>query len=142
MMDNEYEVIYVDKPEEAAWEIIGRGLQNFNIQHAGAENFQRLCFALRAPNQELVGGTLGEIYWDWLHIDLMWIKEELRGHGYGHRLLVAIEDEARQRGANYVFLDTFSFQAPEFYQQHGYRLFGELPNFPAGHTRFFFMKEL
>lgn len=141
-MDKEYEIVYIDKPEEAAWEIIGKGLQNFNIQQAGEEKFQRLCFALRSPDQEIVGGALGEIYWDWFHLDLMWIKDELRGHGYGHRLLSAIEDEARKRGVKNVFLDTFSFQAPSFYIQHGYRVFGELPGFPSGHHRFFLTKEL
>ena len=142
MKDNEYKIVYVDKPEEAAWGIIGKGLQNFNVQQAGEENFKRICFALLSPNQEIIGGILGEIFWDWLHIDLMWINDELRGQGYGHRLLLAIEAEAREQGAKNAFLDTFSFQAPEFYKQHGYRVFGELPGFPSGHQRFFLTKEL
>lgn len=141
-MDKEYEIVYVDKPEEAAWGIIGKGLQNFNVQQAGEEKFQRLCFALRSPDQEIAGGALGEIYWDWFHLDLMWIKDELRGLGYGHRLLLAIEDEARKCGAKNVFLDTFSFQAPQFYIQHGYRVFGELAGFPSGHQRLFLTKGL
>jgi GNAT superfamily N-acetyltransferase len=141
-MDKEYEIVYVEKPEEAAWGIIGKGIRNFNVQQAGDQKFQRLCFALRSPDQEIFGGCLGEIHWDWLHLDLLWIKEELRGQGYGHRLLVAIEDEARRRGAKNVFLDTFSFQAPDFYKQHGYRVFGILPEFPPGHQRFFLRKEL
>jgi GNAT superfamily N-acetyltransferase len=141
-MDGEYQIIYVDKPEESAWGIIGHGLQNYNIQQAGDEKFQRLCFALYAPDQEIVGGVLGEIFWDWLHIDLLWIKEELRGHGYGHRLLAAVEAEARLRGAKSVFLDTFSFQAPDFYKRYGYQVFGVLDEFPTGHQRYFLRKEL
>jgi GNAT superfamily N-acetyltransferase len=141
-MDDEYEIIYVAKPEESVWGIIGKSLQEFNIQHAGDENFRRLCFALRSPDQEIVGGALGEIYWDWLHLDLMWVKDELRGHGFGHRLLLAIEAEARKHGARNVFLDTFSFQAPEFYKQQGYRVFGELPGFPSGYCRLFLTKSL
>lgn len=45
-MDKEFELVYIDKPEEAAWGIIGKGLQNFNVQQASEEKFQRLCFAL------------------------------------------------------------------------------------------------
>lgn len=142
MKDNEYKIVKVEKPEEAAWGIIGRGLQNFNIQQAGEENFKRICFALLSPDQEIIGGVLGEIFWDWLHIDLMWIKDESRGQGYGHRLLSAIEDQAREHGAKNAFLDTFSFQAPEFYKKHGYRVFGELSGFPSGHQRIFLMKVL
>lgn len=47
-----------------------------------------------------------------------------------------------KRGCQYAYLDTFSFQAPEFYQKRGYVIFGELPNFPEGHHRFFLKKEL
>ncbi len=122
--------------------IIGRGLHDFNIEQAGDNKFQRICFALQTPDQEIVGGVLGEVYWEWFYMDLLWVKEDLRGHGHGHRLLMAAEEEARQRGAKNVYLDTFSFQAPDFYQQHGYQVFGELPDFPPGHTRYFLTKIL
>lgn len=141
-MDAEYQIVYVDHPEESAWGIIGRGLSQYNTQQTGDEKFQRLCFVLKAPDQEIAGSVLGELYWNWLHIDLLWLKDEFRGRGYGHRLLTLIEDEARQRGAQDVYLDTFSFQAPDFYKQHGYQVFGELEDFPPGHQRYFLTKRL
>ncbi|MBE0411337.1 MAG: GNAT family N-acetyltransferase [Anaerolineales bacterium] len=142
MMDDQYKIVFIEKPGESVWGIIGKGIRNFNLQHAGEKNSKRLCFAILTPTQEIFGGVLGEISWDWLHIDLMWIKDELRGHGFGHRLLLAIEDEARRQGAKNAFLDTFSFQAPEFYKQHGYRVFGELSGFPSGYQRIFLTKGL
>jgi hypothetical protein len=51
-------------------------------------------------------------------------------------------EEARWRGARNAYLDTFSFQAPDFYQRHGYRVFGELVDFPPGHTRYYMTKQL
>lgn len=141
-MSEDYKIIYVEKPEESAWGIIGQGISQYNKQQAGDDNFQRLCFVLLASDQEIVGGVLGEIYWNWFHLDLLWVKDDLRGHGYGHRLLIAAEDEARQRGAMNVFLDTFSFQAPDFYKKHGYQIFGELQDFPLGHQRYFLTKQL
>lgn len=141
-MDEDIRIVFVEKPEESAWGIIGGGLQEYNVHHAGEEKFQRLCFVAQTIEQEIVAGALGEIYWDWFHLDLMWVRDDLRGRGYGQRLLLAIEEEARQRGAKNVFLDTFSFQAPGFYTRHGYQVFGELPGFPAGHTRFFMTKSL
>jgi GNAT superfamily N-acetyltransferase len=72
----------------------------------------------------------------------MWIKEELRGCGYGHKLLLAAEQEARQRGARNAYLDTFSFQAPDFYKKHGYQVFGVLKDFPDGHQRIYLTKQL
>jgi GNAT superfamily N-acetyltransferase len=141
-VDKEYSIVYVEKPEQSAWGIIGHGISDYNKQQAGDANGQRICFVLQGPDLEIAGGVIGVIYWDWLYVDLMWIKDELRGHGYGHRLLTLIEDEARQCGAKNVYLDTFSFQAPNFYKQHGYHVFGELQNFPFGHQRYFLTKQL
>ena len=141
-MDEEYHIVYVDKPEQSAWGIIGQGISNYNEQQAGDNKFQRLCFVLHAPDQEIAGGVIGATYWDWFYLDLLWVKDELRGRGYGHHLLTHAEDEARQRGAKYVYLDTFSFRAPDFYKQHGYQVFGELEDFPPGHQRYFLTKQL
>jgi N-acetylglutamate synthase-like GNAT family acetyltransferase len=141
-MSEEYKIVRVDKPEESVWGIIGRGISNYNKQQAGEDHFQRLCFALYVSDREIAGGILGEIYWDWFHLDLLWVKDELRGHGYGHRLLMAAENEARQCDAKNVFLNTFSFQAPDFYKKHGYQVFGELKDFPPGHQRYYLSKQL
>ncbi|MCP4361508.1 MAG: GNAT family N-acetyltransferase [Chloroflexi bacterium] len=141
-MKTEYNIAYVEKPEESAWGIIGRGLHQYNEKLAGDNKFQRLCFVVQSPDEEIVGGVMAELYWGWLYIDLMWIEEKLRGHGYGHRLLTQIEDEARKRGAKNVYLDTFSFQALDFYKQHGYQILTELQDFPVGHQRYFLGKPL
>ena len=141
-MDQEYQIAYVEKPEESAWGIIGRGIHDYNEQQAGDGKFQRICFALTGPDQGIAGGVIAAMYWNWLYIDLLWVKEELRGCGYGHRLLEMAEEEGRKRGAENAYLDTFSFQAPEFYKRHGYQVFGQLDDFPADHKRFFFMKHL
>jgi len=141
-MDKVYQIAYVEKPEESAWGIIGQGVGAYNKEQAGDNAFQRLCYVLQAPDQDIVGGVIAETYWDWLFIDLLWVQEDLRGHGFGHRLLTLAEEEARKRGAKNAYLDTFSFQAPDFYAQHGYQVFGELQDFPPGHKRSFFTKQL
>lgn len=141
-MTEEYQIEYEVDPEKTAWGIIGHGLHYFNEAQVGDNKFQRLCYVVRAKDQTILGGIFCATYWDWLYIDLLWLPDELRGRGYGHRLLTLAEEEARRRGAKNAYLDTFSFQAPEFYKQHGYRVFGELPEFPAGHRRYFFTKEL
>jgi ribosomal protein S18 acetylase RimI-like enzyme len=139
IMDEGYQIVYIEQP---AWEIIGGGITDYNTQQAGDDEGKNLCFVLRSPDQEIAGGVIGATYWNWLYINLMWIKEEFRGRGFGHQLLTLAEQEARQRGAEYAYLDTFSFQAPGFYKKHGYEVFGELNNFPPGHQRYFLRKQL
>ena len=141
-MDSKYKIIYEDKPEDSAWGIIGRGVGGYNKEQAGDNNFQRLCFVLKDPEGEVVGGILGETYWNWFYLDLLWVSEELRRQGYGTQLLKIAEEEARVRGAKNAYLDTFSFQAPEFYYKNGYQVFGELSDYPPGNTRYFLTKTL
>lgn len=141
-MVEDYHIRNVDKLDDSIWEVLGGGIQKYNTQLVGAENGKRLCFVLYAPDQSIAGGVIGETHWGWLYISLLFVKEELRGHGYGQRLLTLAEEEARQRGTKNVYLDIFSFQAPEFYKKHGYQVFGELNDFPAGHQRFYLTKEL
>lgn len=138
-MEDAYTIDYAEQPP---WGIIGGAITEYNAAQAGDDHGENLCFVLRGPDEEIVGGVIGATYWDWLYINLMWVKEELRGCGYGSQLLKLAEEKGFQRGARHAHLDTFSFQAPGFYEKHGYRVFGELADFPAGHRRFFMVKEL
>ncbi|MCW2756938.1 MAG: streptothricin acetyltransferase [Nocardioidaceae bacterium] len=70
---------------------------------------------------ELAAGISG---WSWgiaAGIGLTWVREESRGDGLGARLLNEFETEAAARGCTHVFVTSFTFQAPGFYERHGYR---------------------
>ncbi len=141
-MDGANSFVKVDEPGEAEWRTIGQGINSYNTQKTGVEDFSHVCFVLREPDETIVAGVIGQTYWGWLHVDLLWVKEELRGRGYGRELLAMAEQEARERGVGHAYLDTFSFQALDFYRRHGYEIFGELPDFPLGHQRYFLAKQL
>jgi ribosomal protein S18 acetylase RimI-like enzyme len=53
-----------------------------------------------------------------LYIDVLWVKEESRGDGYGSALLEEMEKIAKEKGCKLVHLDTFDFQAKDFYERH------------------------
>jgi GNAT superfamily N-acetyltransferase len=80
--------------------------------------------------------------WQWLTIDWLWLEETVRGQGFGSQLLAIAEDEGRRRGCVNSYVETLSFQAPDFYQKHGYQIVGELQDFPAGHSRYYLRKSL
>ena len=126
-MHENYQIVSVEKPE---WGIIGGGIHNYNIQQAGEDHGQTMCFVIQGPDEEVVGGVIAATHWDWFYIDLIWIKEELA------------DDTARQLGARNAYLDTFSFQALDFYKKYGYQVFGELKDFPVGHQRYYLTKQL
>lgn len=103
-MTEEYPIIPIDNPEQSAWGIIGRSLGEYNRQQAGPDNARRICYVVQTPAGEIAGGVIAVTYWDWLFIDLMWLREDLRGHGYGGRLLALAEEAGRRYGATHAHL--------------------------------------
>jgi GNAT superfamily N-acetyltransferase len=97
---------------------------------------------LRDSAGHIVAGAYGRTNWNWLHISSVWVAEGERGKGFGRELILAIEAAAAQRGCRQAHLDTFSYQARPFYERLGYRVFGELEDYPPGHARFFLRKQL
>jgi GNAT superfamily N-acetyltransferase len=116
------------------------GLVSFNNSRAELEDYRPLAVFLRDDKARVVGGALGHTHWGWLFVSHLWVDESLRGSGHGEQILRAAEREAVARGCRHAHLDTFSFQARPFYERLGYELFGQLEDFPAGHTRYFLRK--
>jgi GNAT superfamily N-acetyltransferase len=71
-------------------------------------------------NGALVAGVSGWTWGDAAGISMTWVREDRRGTGVGATLLTAFEKEARRRGCTHAFVTSFTFQAPAFYQRHGY----------------------
>ncbi|MGT0196948.1 MULTISPECIES: GNAT family N-acetyltransferase [Burkholderia] len=76
----------------------------------------------------------------WLFVQWLWVAEHARGQGYASGLLVRAEQVAAERGCAAAWIDTFNPDAKRLYERFGYVVFGELADFPAGHTRYFLQK--
>jgi GNAT superfamily N-acetyltransferase len=129
-------------PAEEDLEAIRKGLHAFNTLNASDDHHQPLTLLLRDEHGALLGGLLGDTYWGWLHVAILWLEEKARRLGHGSRLLAAAEAEAVRRGCHHAHLDTMSFQALPFYEKHGYKVWGILEDMPIGHKRIFLSKEL
>lgn len=90
----------------------------------------------------IVGALVGQSVWDWLYIHLLWVNEARQGTGLGKRLMETAEMEAEKRGCTGLWVSTYSFQAPRFYEKLGYAPFGHIDDFPKGHVRHFYQKRL
>lgn len=87
-------------------------------------------------------GLTGETFGNWLCIKYLYVDEKLRGQGIGSKIMSAAEAEAKKRGCKYAFVDTFSFQAPEFYTKLGYQEVFALTEYPYTGARYYYTKEL
>lgn len=130
-----------DQAEEDSASIVD-GLHRFNLQYAEPEQYVPLKVFARNEMGVLVGGLLGETFWNWLHVDDLWVHESYRQAGVGKQLMARAEAEAIQRGCLHAYLDTLDFQAPDFYHKLGYTIWGVLDDFPPGHQRIFLKKDL
>jgi ribosomal protein S18 acetylase RimI-like enzyme len=136
---NEVQTSIQEYCSEQERELIVRALIRYNDTRAQSEDYRDL-FALARHNGELVGGLIGYTHWDWLFIKQLWVSEAFRRRGIGSNLLRAAEHESQDRGCLHAHCDTFDFQALPFYRVLGYRVFGRLDDYPAGHTRYFLQK--
>jgi GNAT superfamily N-acetyltransferase len=134
----------VPAPPQAYREAIGAALSAFNDRAIGGGPWPDgdLALGIADPSGAVVGGLWGRSYYHWMSVTLLFVPEALRGQGVGTRLLAMAEAEARAEGCVGIWLDTFSFQAPDFYPRHGYARFGAIADYPAPHGRHFFSKRL
>lgn len=101
-----------------------------------------LALALRDRRGRLVGGLAGYSLFGWLAVELLWVDPAARGVGHGGRLLAAAEAEALRRGCRRARLNTYSFQAPGFYERCGYTRTMTLDDTPRGHQSHTYVKAL
>ena len=133
----------VSQPTDADRDAIFLPLVAYNERHAGPSHYEPLAIRLRdSTTDRILGGLWGQLYYDWLFVELLFIPEEHRRRNIGSDLMSRAETVAREKRCVGVWLDTFSFQAPEFYRKLGYEAFAALSDYPTGSRRVFFRKLL
>ena len=117
-------------------------LDSFNIAATGARDRSEFSVKVTDDAGDLVGGLAA---WTWgglCGIDMVWIREDSRKDGWGSKILLAAEEEARRRGCDRVAVSSFTFQAPGFYQRHGYVETGRTRGIPGGNEDVHMFKSL
>lgn len=117
-------------------------LIEFNSRHVPNGTYEELNLVLKNDNDEVVAGLNGVMRWNWLDIDILWVSDYARGQGLGRRLLEEAERFARAKECTFIKLNTFSFQAPEFYKKFGYEVIAIIDNAPTGYKHYFYKKDL
>ncbi|MFN2190033.1 MAG: GNAT family N-acetyltransferase [Candidatus Promineifilaceae bacterium] len=124
---------------------LGRNLHSYNLSTVGPdEEATDLAIFIRERNGEMVAGGSGVLWGAVFELEKLWVDDSHQGKGIGSRLLKALEREVYQRGCTIIHTNTFSFQAPEFYQKQGYEPFGRVPGYGSkgAFEKVFLRKEL
>ncbi|WP_339254682.1 GNAT family N-acetyltransferase [Paenibacillus sp. FSL P2-0136] len=116
----------------------------FNLKHFPDElkgRYQAVNLLLKDSDGNVYGGLTGEICWNWLEVQYLYVDEDYRKFGYGKKLLLEAEKMAKEKKCDFIKLDTLSFQALDFYLKQGFEVFGTIHN-AGSHTHYYLKKEL
>ena len=126
---------------DALSSILRSKIVQFNAEHFDAQRLP-LGYKFTDEQGELVAGTSGCVFGNWLMISWLWCSDSARGKGLADKLLTALEQAAIELGATTAQLDTLDFQAKPFYEKRGYSVKYQLNNYPRSGTRYFMEKPL
>lgn len=138
-MDAKFEIC---DPTDAVREAILAPLMGFNAENGFPPDPQSVAITLCSSEGAIVGGLWGKTVYDWLSVEYLVVPEELRGGGFGTRLMAEAEGVALDRGCVGAWLTTFPFQAQGFYEKLGYEVFAALERSPRDNQRIFMRKSL
>jgi GNAT superfamily N-acetyltransferase len=116
-------------------------IYEFNANATGIAGGEMLALFVR-EDDAIVAGICGNTWGGTCELRQFWVDESRRHRGLGTKLYEAAEQEARRRGCTQIVLMTFSFQAPAFYQRHGFEIIATLDNHPHGHQNLLMCKRL
>ena len=121
---------------------IGDLIRAYNRSKREEVESEPLNLYLEDEKGNLMAGLVAETFGNWLEIEYLFVKEELRGQGIGSKLLQRAESEAKKRNCRFAFVNTYQFQAPDFYKRLGYKEVFTLQDYPYTGQRYYYQKDL
>ena len=134
--------VRLENIESQKSKVIGDLIRSYNRSKREAAESEPLNLYVEDDSGELMAGLVAETFGNWLEIEYLFVKEDLRGQGIGSKLLQQAESVAKKRNCRYVFVNTYQFQAPAFYQKQGYKKVFTLKDYPYTGQRHYYQKDL
>ena len=134
--------IRLDNTESQKAQEIENLIRSYNRSKREAAESEPLNLYVEDDSGQVMAGLVAETFGNWLEIEYLFVKEDLRGQGIGSQLLQQAESEAKNRNCRFAFVNTYQFQAPDFYKRHGYKEVLRLQDYPYTGQRHYYQKDL
>ena len=134
--------VRLENIESQKSQVIRDLIRSYNRSKREVAESEPLNLYVEDEHGEIMAGLVAETFGNWLEIEYLFVKEDLRGQGIGSQLLQQAESEAKKRNCRYVFVNTYQFQAPAFYQKQGYKEVFTLKDYPYDGQRHYYQKNL
>ncbi|MDF2152722.1 GNAT family N-acetyltransferase [Vibrio sp. CAU 1672] len=137
------ELEFALNPEQSDLDCIRNGIYTYNRQHLPQGAVTPVgCFA-RDTHGNIVAGLTGQMFSNTVFVEYLWVSEAQRGTRLGSRLIHLLEEQVKAHDVTHLYLDTYSFQALDFYLKLGFSKVGEYTGFPSeGIVKYFLQKQL
>lgn len=134
---------FLVNPPKNIKDTIYNGLKAFNMRHFPDEDIESIACIATDDNGDTIGGLTGEVFTNTLFVEFFWIDESVRQSGLGRQIMQHLEQEAKAKGVTHLYLDTYTFQARDFYLKLGFEEVGRYTGFPTkGIDKIFLQKAL
>ena len=127
-------------PDISDNKVIRDGIVNFNSHIINEKATHFSVFAKEGA--QIIGGALIWEHSDALYIDVLWCNEKYRNQGVGTKIITLINGAAKNKGLCKIFVDTYKFQAQDFYKKQGFYCIGIVSEYLLGHDRIFMRKDV
>ena len=129
------------EPDEELDDEITQKTRDHNAQFTPSD-YKPLSIYVKDDDGKLIGGMTAFLSWSYLEIKYLWVDEGHRGQGLAAQIMQAGELAALNNKCEYALVDTFEFQALDFYLKQGYRQVAELDGYLGKYKRYYLQKKL
>jgi GNAT superfamily N-acetyltransferase len=102
----------------------------------------QVAFEARGDNDEFQGAVVVQRVFGQMHFKYLFVEEKFRDQGIGKQLMQKGIEYAREKGCSFAYLETCSYQAPEFYAHLGFNLEYKMEGFQNGISLMYFKMKL
>ena len=138
---HQHRILVEFEPSNGIQQRLQDRLSFFSVAATGIARYYDFAILLKDENDAVQGGLLCELWANWLHFKTLDRRDGARQRlwPFAHGTRGA---SCHRRGYKNAYLSTHGFQARPLYEKLGYRVFGELEDFPPGHFKDYMRKQL
>ncbi len=137
-----YQLVFESNPTPEETQILDDAIMQQAFEKKAFKPLDFFAFFIRDEHHTILGGCNGNTLYGCLYIDQLWVSDPLRHQGFGTQLMNAAIQYGKNMNCTFATVNTFDWEALEFYQKQGFQIEFERRGFFKGAVFYFLRKEL
>ena len=137
-----HQISYETNPKSEDIQVLNDGIMEQAEQKKGMKQLDFFAFFIRDENGKIMGRCGGDNMYGGLYVGQLWVAKKLRGKGYGTQLMQKAEALAKESQCNFIAVNTFDWEALDFYKKLGFDVEFERKGFDKNSIFYFLRKDL